>query len=383
MIYSVDFRELAGKIKHVVVAKYLHDLGWSEIPSRRESVKIFQTECKNDFFQIDLPVSRDLRDYNAAMYSAMEIIAQSNKKSVEQVILELLNPLSDVLRLRIKEPDIEAGSILFEDAIQLYDSAKKLLMATAMDVVRPQLYHVGRPENSIVEFINSCRFGQTEIGSYVVSIVCPISKIDKNQFVQLSIFNDADEGAQSLTRKVVNKLITSVDKVKAAINKGNLDDFIDDNVGTSDNVSANFLDALSSINIYRNDSTLDIMAIYAPTIRGNRLSNTAVSIDHDYYMPIDTLAKKYKIVQESEKTYFGMVKKLDAPPDPSARKHGNVSIVFLDDNQKAALASVVLSPENYDAAIEAHRLGKTVKVIGTMTGQSHKNIACSYFEVLG
>jgi len=386
MIYSVDFKALAGKISHVDVAKYLHDLGWQEFSSKRNLVKVFQMETQYGFFQVDLPLSRELRDYPSAMYRAVECIADSTQKSVEQIILELLNPLSDILRIRIQEPGIETGSIFVEDAIRLYDNAKKLLTATAMDIAHPQLFHAKRPENSIVEFVNKCRFGQTEMGSYVVSVVCPISTISKNEVMQLSLFNDEDECAQSLTRKVVNKLITSIGIVKDAVNKGSLEDTIKEYAGSDNSISANFLDALSGINIYRSNSSLDITAKYAPTIRINTLSDAFISINHDHFTPIDTLVKKIKEFQESEKTYFGRIKTLTAQPDPSVRRDGKIEIVFLDDAQKKTTASVVLSTDDYDTAVEAHRYGKQIKVVGTLsgqTGQNRRRLDCSYFEVLG
>lgn len=382
MIYSVDFIELSGKISHVDVSKYLHDLGWVEIQTKRENVKIFQIEQGNKFYQIDLPTSRELRDYKVAMYRAVEYIAQSVQKSVEQIILELLNPLSDILRLRIKEPDVEVGSIFVEDAIRLYDNAKKLVMATAMDIIRPQLIHVGRPDNQIVEFVNSCRFGQTEIGSYVVSLVCPISKINNDEVEQLSLFSDEYECANSLTRNVVNKLISSIRIVKDSINQGTLESVIYNNADSSSSISVNFLDALRDINIFRENSVLDITAKYAPTIKTNKLSDGFVSIDHDYYTPIDTLVRKIKNNQGSEKTYVGRIKGLDAAPDPSVRDKGKVNFVFINEDQNKATASVVLSKEDYNAAIEAHRNGKVVKVVGVLSGKTYKKIDCSYFEVI-
>jgi len=382
MIYSVDFEKIAGNINHIDVAKYLCDLNWQEFPSKRDRVKIFQLETKDEFYQVDLPVSRELHDYGPAMYRAVESIAMSTQKSVEQIILELINPLSDILRLRITEPSIENGSILFEDAIGFYDNAKKLLTATAMDIIRPQLYHVGRPDNVITEFVNNCRFGQTEIGSYVVSIVCPIYKVERDRIQQLSFFDDKDECANSFTRKVINKLITSVNMVKDDIEQGAFDKIFHQNADAQNFVSANFLDALNGINIHRDNSRLYITAKYAPTIHGNMLPVPSASISHDHYEPINSMVKKVKSSQESEKNIIGLIKKLDAAPDPAIRKEGNVSIVFLDDAQKKRSASVVLSKEDYDTAIEAHRHGRYVKIVGTISGLTNKKIRCCHFEIL-
>jgi len=75
MIYSIDFEEAAGKISHIETAKYLRDLGWEEVPTRMGYVNVFQLENQVDFFQVNLPTSRQLRDYNRAMYQSVETIA--------------------------------------------------------------------------------------------------------------------------------------------------------------------------------------------------------------------------------------------------------------------------------------------------------------------
>jgi len=382
MIYSTDLKDMAGNIKHVDMAKYLCDLNWHEVPSKRERVRVFQLKTNNELFQVDLPTSKDLRDYSIAMYRATESIACSLRKSVEQVILELVNPLSDILKLRIVEPNIENGSVLVEDAINLYDNAKKLLAATAMDVLHPQLYHAGRFDNVVTEFVNSCRFGQTEIGSYIVSIVCPICVINNNQVQKRTIHDRKEESARSFTREIINKLIKSVNMVRGDIEQGVLDKRFTVDVDSQNVVSVNFLEALNGINIYRDDSQLNITAEYASILQENTLANASASINHDYYEPISSIVKKVKIPAESEKTVFGQITRLAAAPDSATRTGGSINIVFLNEARKVSNATVMLSKSDYDAAIEAHREGKTVRIVGSMSGMRSKKIDYRNFEVL-
>jgi hypothetical protein len=382
MIYAADFIDMAGKISHVNVSKYLSDLGWINIPSRRNHVKIFQIERGAHFFQVDLPVSTELRDYDTAMYRVAETIAGSVGKSVEQVILELLNPLSDILRFRIKDKNSITGSILFESAIDLYDNAKKLLTATAMDIMTPRLYHTGRPDNCVTEFLDNCRCGQTEIGSYVISLICPIANIDNGKCRQLSLFDMEDDAAESITRKVVNKLITSVRKIKESADSGKLDEFVYKNADTQDCISANFLEALSKINIYREDSVLDISVKYAPTIQKNTIDSPVVTIDHLYYPVLDATVNRIKHLKKDETSYIGRISELQASPDAEKRNGGNIKLIFINDNGKKATAVASLSKEDYGVAIEAHREGKTVKIVGTLSGHALKKIECGFFEVL-
>jgi hypothetical protein len=373
---------MAGKISHIETAKYLRDLGWNEIPTKSEQINVFQLENQAGFFQVDLPSSRLLRDYKKAMYRTVETISRSVGKSVEQVTLELLNPLSDILRLRVQGSNSEEGSLFMEDAINLYDNAKKLLTATAMDIIKPQLFHSGRPPATINEFVNNCRFGQTEIGSYVVSVVCPFARLNSNEIVQLTIFDEEVVCAESITRQVVNKLVSSVSTVKESVEKGNLEAVINDNAETG--ISANFLEALNGINIYREGNSLDISVKYAPTISSNTLSVTTVSIDHEYYAPIDTVINNIRRVQESDKVYFGRIKQCDALPDSTARKQGRVVLVYLDENNKSKTTPPIILPiGEYHGAVDAHKNGNMVKVAGIISGTARsKKIECSYFEVL-
>jgi hypothetical protein len=384
MTYSIHLEELAGTIKHSNMAKYLRDLGWNQIQSKRERINIFQLKTKDGSFQVNLPLSRDFHDYHVAMYRNVICIAEALHKTVEQVTLELLNPQSDFLQFRIDEPAIEGGSIFLEDAISLYNNAKKLLMATAMDIFRPQLWHIGRQEKNAVEFVNKCKFGQTAIGSYIVSVVCPIFQLADNDHIGMSpLFNTGDDPSQPLSRQVINKLITSVQIVKDAITQQSLDSIIQVGANQDYSISANFLEALSGINIFRDNSTLDITAQYDPTVTNNTLSTPTVSIGHDHFLPIDTFVKRAKSFHGNEKSYIGQIKTCGALPDIADRTEGKITLVFLDGTNKAT-ATAILSREDYDIAVEAHRDGKPVKLTGTISAQSgKKKIDYSCFEVLG
>ena len=72
MIYSVNFLELTEKINPLAFAKYLKDTGWTPYMSKRNCVKIFQLD-REDFYQVTIPVDKNLADYQQAMYNAVQI----------------------------------------------------------------------------------------------------------------------------------------------------------------------------------------------------------------------------------------------------------------------------------------------------------------------
>lgn len=65
------------------------------------SVLIFQLQTDFDFFQVTIPMDKGLSDYKEAMYKAVETVALAEHKSIEQVMLFLLNPSADILKIRL------------------------------------------------------------------------------------------------------------------------------------------------------------------------------------------------------------------------------------------------------------------------------------------
>ena len=149
MIYSVNFMNLTEKINPLAFARYLKETGWIPFPTKKEYVKIYQIKTADGAaFQVNLPMDKSLSDFKSAMYQAIETVAFVEKQSTEQLMLYLLNPNTDILKIRLDRKDIEVGNILFDDAIRIYESAKKLIAATAQDILHPRRFHQGRMDDT-------------------------------------------------------------------------------------------------------------------------------------------------------------------------------------------------------------------------------------------
>lgn len=101
MIYSANLTEMAGKINHIDLSKYVSDLNWKKYEGRlKQGIAVYQKTIDNELYQITIPCDRNLYDYDFAMRQVIETLSFTENKSEEQLILELLNPLSDILRVR-------------------------------------------------------------------------------------------------------------------------------------------------------------------------------------------------------------------------------------------------------------------------------------------
>ena len=69
MIYSVNFMDLTEKINPHAVVKYLKDTGWIQYKTKKEYIKTFQKFTdKDEFYQVTIPIEKDLADYKQAMF---------------------------------------------------------------------------------------------------------------------------------------------------------------------------------------------------------------------------------------------------------------------------------------------------------------------------
>lgn len=384
MIYSVNFMDLTEKINPHAVVKYLKDTGWIQYKTKKEYIKTFQKITdKDEFYQVTIPIEKDLADYKQAMFEAIEQIAFLEGQSTEQLMLYLLNPNTDILKIRLQKKDVEAGSILFDDAINLFENAKKLIAATAQDILHPRYIHQGRQEEAVSQFINNCKFGQTEIGSYIISVVCPFAELDESEeYKQLSIFSDEEQCANSLTRKVTNRIMSNVSTIKNNIDNGEFEKLISDDEETM--ISANFYEALTGMNISDQDTAVEFIAQWSPVVKRNRCNQDKIVLTHDYYEPIARTIEKLRETINTHSKIVGRVKRLESIPDASKRTNGKVTIVYLDENDNKKTVSLQLARDDYNKAIEAHESGSHVEVIGEIedNGKRTRSMTVESFSII-
>lgn len=70
-----------------LIAKLKTD-GWKYIPRKRTDIAIFQNETGNQFFQVTIPLNRNLGDFEEALQEAwkeVELFEQNNTKKTHLV----------------------------------------------------------------------------------------------------------------------------------------------------------------------------------------------------------------------------------------------------------------------------------------------------------
>lgn len=236
-------------------------------------------------------------------------------------------------------------------------------------------------DEAVSKFVANCRFGQTEVGSYIVSVVCPFAELNsKEEYTQLSIFSDEDRCAASLTRQVTNRVMNNIDYIKQSIDDAQNDNLVSPNL--NEPISANFYEALNGLNLESESTDLEFRIEWSPIVKKNRASKTHIMLTHDYYQPIgDAIIKLRDDVSKSTRIY-GRIKRLESLPDAPKRKKGIITVVYLDELNRPKTVRAELSKSDYDKAIKAHAEGAIVELAGEFSGGRQRVAQCEAFEVI-
>lgn len=358
-------KEKLKNLKYPAVQAYLLGTSWEKIIVPRKDLALFHKTINGEEYEIALPLSREFKDYDRSLARGLSTLAISENRQFNQVLSDLLLDPADIIRFKVSNRETLSGTILFVEGFKLLESAKKVLIATACDIIRPERYHKRLSFKAAQHFIEQCRIGLTEKGSFIAQVMCPfIEDMAGENFNQLTIF-EKEKFPDSFTRSVTSKLMNSLKKIKTSIDKDEMNKIVDEE---NEIISVNFLESLLELlneSIY--DSEMEVSATWSPVASGELQGTQTIKFTDDYLPAIESMANKMRPPdEEKEAVFIGKVSQLKAEPDPGNRTEGEIMLNFMGDGEKVIRAKVILSTEDYGNASIAHKEGKNVLIKGIL-----------------
>lgn len=372
------------ELKFTELQAYLRNTGWTRISTSNDSIGLFQKQIENNFFETLLPLSKDYSDYSYRIVDVLDSIAQAENREIHQVLTDLSIPPADTVRFRVVNRDTFGGTISFLEGFSLLESAKKALFTTACDIVQPEKYHKRLGLKGAQQFIEECRLGQTEKGSFIASIICPfINQTSEDRAQQLSIFNQSEEFKLSLTRKVTTRLMSSLAEIKSAIDRGEENRIVE--LEGENIISGNFLESIVELNSNKETTEIEIITSWSVFAEEQPKIARAIKFSNDYIPVLENIISKIKPIDKGfEDDFIGKISLTKADPDVHFRTEGEIILNYITgDEERVSKARVVLGNEDYDKACEAHKQGKSVKIKGKLiTSGRSKTIENPSFEIV-
>lgn len=345
--------DLAAAIGYQELRDYLVARRWQSVPSRLGHAAIYRSP-EAGTVEVQIPLETGLADYADAITLAARRISGFEGRTVEQVLRDLLRPRVDTVRYALTGAATESGTIGLTAGLALVQGALKSLLASACSVQRPRRFHPRMTLGDAESYVRACRLGQTEIGSFVLTVDAP-----------LDIHAQIDPGEVPFGRRATACLFESTAYLARSIRRGEASRVLDE-LPDAPPVSANLCEALVEMMPADEAADLRLTGAWSPLIPAPASLPDAVHFDRTMFESVERLAQQLRPSHGAEPAqYVGKVVELSGASNTAGQLEGDVILQVQVDDQLLKVR-VTLGPESYTEAGKAHLGQQYVSVHGQL-----------------
>jgi hypothetical protein len=361
---SVDLTEdILKRIGTVPLQRYAVSHGW-ERQAVPEKFKIAVYRRPDDpKRELILPQSEEFGDYFERIAHFIRGLANFESVSVDLVLNAILIPYADVLRFGYRAPEANYGFVPFLKGISLYDAALRSLSTATYDVLKPEKFHARMGNPRAEKYIESCRMGQTERGSFVISCICPVEP--SSQLLMTADDEQLIDEVPALGRRVTEHIMNSLAQINEFVRADKANRLVEPEDGDIV-ISGNFFESLMAFPVEQEAASLYIKADWDRSL-GKPQAPQWTEVRYDMFTAIDDVARQLRPTKISKQDRFvARVISLRGEANSHEQMEGEVVLVLLD-LDTSTRARVQLRPDDYLLACDAHKLNKYVTVVGTLS----------------
>jgi hypothetical protein len=266
-------------------------------------------------------------------------------KPISNILTDIINENSDILRVRVEGLDTADGTIFLNSGIDLVQSVKNLIISAACSTHEPRPVYSNRKFKIATEFSDKVRLGQTERGSFVVTAHTPI------QFDQLSL---TDEVEPPFERKVTETLYNAINIAKKATissrEDGSLKSF---EKGVEGGLSANLCESIIGMARADAGTRISFDMNFSPNLPTRISSPETVDFDLENVNMLEKAAAHYReVAPVNDFQLEGFVEVLKRKQESDI---GKIEIICSNPEEvKGRRVKIGLENEDYKLAVDAH-----------------------------
>lgn len=297
--------------------------------------------------EIILPKDVSLSDYPNVVGKLIEVFATVAHRDKFALYRSLLIADRDAVRVRVHQETLNMN-----DGIHLISASRDLLLATAYSLRHdPQPFYY--PNKDARDLVSKLQLGHTEPGSFVVTLLTPVLKPG-----DISPLLGDEDDSEPDTRQLTRRLSEALDLTRQTIDRHT--SFAMSHA-ISSGLSSNLCDALSQlIAPFRKVSVRVSWAVTRPLEPHREVrfeKNDTVFLGRS-----SQIFREQKREDSDAATLEGFVKRLNRDETESG---GVIQILtFLHGSKKRSTIEAILTPSDYETAIEAHREQSNIVIRG-------------------
>lgn len=347
-------KETLQSISPAEISAYLRSKGGAKVDEISQKAGIWQYGTD----ELVIPVSTRFADYALRISQALQQIEEIEQRSQLMILDDIKHVAFDVIRVRNVSNDTRSGTLNFAKSVDFVAHTRDMILAAACFAATHKPHYPSRKPQDAERFMNSVRFGKTEQGSFVLTLLSPVTPDLSTQGTLLDI---PEEPPYEKT------VIPTLDSGLKALNQAAIQASEDREMrhfveAAAQGVTTNLCDAITNLYEKLTPDFIEVSIAFSGN-RNTSLPISKVSIDSGYIPIIKSASEKIKSNSpEPEQTVRGFITNLGSP-DP--QESGEVTIQDVI-SPKPRKIIVWLTGDEYRRAGEAHFGTKPVEIAGTV-----------------
>lgn len=187
MLTRKPHHETISALSPRAVAGYLLAKGWMRSRECGSYGAVFVKSENGKEHEVLISTANELRDFVDVMAILIDDLAKIEDRSPYDILADLTLAPFDVIRVRSPDAD-DIGSIPLSVGVELHEQARNLVIAAANAAASPQPRATwrGRRFEQVDAYLCSLRLGQSQRGSFVLSLLSPWDFVPQSELVNNS-----------------------------------------------------------------------------------------------------------------------------------------------------------------------------------------------------
>lgn len=342
------FSKQCLQIELVDLYQYLELDGWVKDRGVKDKFNVYTKMYDGDEFDVIVPCSKDFRDYELRIQSTIKTLSELEDIDNDEIIKRIKNVNMDIVKIRFISEEYEDGSIPISVANSitsfLYD---RVIYSASIEEKRRLKYY--RVSNHAKEFADKFRFGQTQKGSFIVSLETKI----QSDIKPLTLNLDDCNGVLDIDPPFERKIVSRINKTLTQLNK--LDISKDSDIFEKcelEGISMNICETLASLQGIADDLSIEYTFELTSAVPYPNNLSPKVTINNQTIDKASKVFTKFKALEKEKREPIKTDVKVDKVTSMDKGGDVFVSFKYTGDNKKHT-AKLNLERDDFVKACEA------------------------------
>jgi len=350
-------------LKPLELVQYLRFKGWQQDSELSEKATLWVRNDGGATDEIVLPKRRDFADFDLRMAEVLQILAKTERRSQLDILRDVQTASADLVRLRAPARDAADGSLAIDAAVSFVESARDLMLAAACAAIDKRSNFATRKAQQAMDYLEGVRMGQTERGSFILTILSPVPPALRSEQGALFPIEPPEPYERAVTRTLARSLAAVCVAAESAAAQGDMKPFID---AVQWGVSANLCEAIVRISHISADRGVDVAIAWAASRSAVAETPSRVRLQGDAIPLIEEAARLFR--ETSVVDDFELQGAVIGLARPEGATVGRITVAGFVEGQ-ARKVLIDLAEPDYSKAIAAHEQ----EAIVVCTGELMKN----------